>query len=219
LIEALAGAVAEKLGAFLLPVQPISTCYEHHGKKGSVHYEADVFYRFLIGIAEKLHKNGFHKIAILPGHGGIFVLEPAVRHLNAAYADLTVIAVDAYDVHSYPDNPFTSAGANADASGGANANASVSTVADDIHAGDMETSLMLYLHPGLADMSKAIDFIPDKPRPYLNYGSIFTMSPSGVWGNAAQATAEKGKWLFNNATDAAVAKINEMLEKIACKNL
>jgi creatinine amidohydrolase len=99
--------------------------------------------------------------------------------------------MDAYDIDSHPDSPFNSS-------------------ADDIHAGDMETSLMLYLKPELVDMPKAVDFIPDKPRPYLNYGSIFTLSPSGVWGNAAQATARKGRWMFENA----VADVSKKIEKL-----
>ena len=198
LVEALAGAVAEKLGAFLLPVQPFSTCYEHHGKKGSVHYEAGTFYKFLIRIVESIYKSGFRKIAIIPGHGGIFVLEPAVRHLNASHDDLTVITVDAYDISAFPASTYFD-----------------EIAADGIHAGDAETSLMLYLKPDLVDMAKAVDFIPEKPRPYLNYGSIFTLSPTGVWGNAARASADKGRWLFENAVDATIVKINRIFTDLS----
>jgi len=244
LIEALAEGVAQKLGAFLLPVQPISTCYEHRGKKGSVHYEAGVFYKVIIQIVESLYETGFRRVAILPGHGGIFVLEPAVRRLNAAHPDLTVIAADAYDALSLPDNPFAPAGARkagnaaadtdadsdtaetvfgtADANSDAPDTAAAISVAEylsnDIHAGDVETSLMLHLHPDLVDMSKAADFVPEKPRPYLNYGSIFTMSPSGVWGYAARATAEKGKWLYENAVNATAKRIAGQFAELTKNN-
>ncbi|MCL1795467.1 MAG: creatininase family protein [Clostridia bacterium] len=194
LVEAVAEGVAERLGAFQLPVQPITTCYEHHGKKGSVHYSADVFYRYLVGIMETLIGKGFRKIVLIPGHGGIFVLEPAVRYVNAFYRDSAVVFVDPYEVRSAPDFPFDEQG---------------------IHADDMETSLMLYIRPDLVDMSKAVDCIPEKPRPYLNYGSIFTHSPSGVWGYATRATAEKGKWLLEKAIEEAALRIQNLFAELA----
>ena len=192
LIEAIAEGVAERLNAFLLPVQPITTCYEHLGKKGSVHFSADIFYRFIVCIAETLYRKEYHKIVILPGHGGIFILDPAVQYLNAAHPGLSLVSVNPYDIRGLPGYPFGTEG---------------------IHADDMETSLMLYIKPDLVDMSKAVDCIPDKPRPYLNYGSIFTLSPSGVWGTPTAATAEKGKWMLENAVEATVHKINEWLRE------
>ena len=192
IVEALAEGIAEKLGAFLLPAQPISTCYEHHGKKGSVHFSADVFYRFIISIIENIHRSGFQKVVVLQGHGGIFILEPAIRFLNASHPGLTTIIIGA-EAPAGPDNPFEPGG---------------------LHADDMETSLMLFLHPELVKMAYAVDFIPDKPRSYLNYGSIFTHSPSGVWGCATKATAEKGKWMYDNAVGEAVKKIEALFAEL-----
>ena len=193
IVEALAEGIAERLGAFLLPAQPITTCYEHHGKIGSVHFSADVFYKFIVNIVENMHRKGFNRIVILQGHGGIFILEPAIRYLNATYPALAAIIVGA-EAPPGPDNPLEPGG---------------------IHADDMETSLMLHLHPELVKMASAVDFIPEKPRPYLNYGSIFTLSPSGVWGNATKATAEKGKWMYDNAVGEAVRKIEALFAALA----
>lgn len=188
-VEAIAEETAKRLGAFLLPVQSISVCYEHHGKRGSVHYTAPVFFRFLEAMACELHRQGFSKVVFLCGHGGVFVLGPAVRHLNSRHPDLRVIAVSAYGGLHGPDSPLKDSGG--------------------IHADEMETSLMLYLHPELVDMDKAVDYLPETPQRYLNYGAIFTHSPSGVWGRATRATAEKGKWILAQSVNHCVETITQ----------
>ena len=184
-IEAVADIVARELGAFLLPVQPLTTCYEHHGKRGSVHFTADVFYKVLVGLVERLYRNGFRKVAILCGHGGIFVLGPAIRHLNYTYKDLMVVSPEGMGIGK-----------------------------DDIHAGESETSTMLFLYPELVNMEKALDCIPEKPRPYLNYGSFFTHSPEGVWGRATLGTAEKGKEKMEKSTKALILEIKRLFAEM-----
>jgi creatinine amidohydrolase len=186
-VDAISKGVAERLGAFLLPVQPLSTCYEHHGKKGSFHFTANVFYRFLVNICENLYKNGYDKIVIMPGHGGIFILEPAVNHLNYKYDGLTVIIANPYEMSDMPGCPFDGGG---------------------VHAEEMEASLMLHLKPETVDMSKAVDYTPKYPRPFMNYGSIFTICPDGVWGNSSGAAADKGKWAVEACIKSCVNQIN-----------
>ena len=180
-IEIVAEDVARELNAFLLPVQPITACYEHHGKRGSIHYSYNIFFKILTGIGERLYRQGFRKIAVLIGHGGIFIADPAIRHLNYTYKDLRVVSSEYY----YQFDP------------------------DNMHAGECETSRMLYHRPDLVRMDKATDCIPDKPRHYLTYGSIFTHSPDGVWGNATVATAEKGKILYEKSLEGMLKEIRE----------
>jgi len=186
-IEAMADRVARELGAFLLPVQPLTTCYEHHGKRGSVHFSADMFFKVLVGLVERLYHNGFRKVVILCGHGGIFILGPALRHLNYTYKDLMVISPESYGAGGNPN---------------------------EVHAGDGETSMMLYLYPELVDMEKALDFVPEKPRPYLNYGSIFTHSPEGVWGKATLGTAEKGKEAIERSVAVLVSETRRLFAEM-----
>ena len=58
-------------------------------------------------------------------------------------------------------------------------------------------------------MDKALDFVPDVPRPYLSYGSIFRASPTGVWGEATRATAEKGEKMFARSAELAEEELNK----------
>ena len=184
--------VAEKMGAFLVPALPISTCREQMGKKGSVWMEPMTFYQMMTDIILSLKLQGFKKVGILQCHGGIFVMTPLVRDLNARHnPDLMVALVDS-GVYSPP----------------LRAEGILETPAE-LHAGESETSKILAIAPETVHMDKAVDFLPEVPRPYLNYGSIFRASPSGVWGEATKATAEKGEKIFQRSAEIAIEELNK----------
>lgn len=182
--------VAEKLGAFLLPALPISTCREHMGKKGSVWMNPDTFYNMVKDIVMSLKEQGFKKVAIILGHGGIFIAGPIVRELNATNPDIKVIKIDFSQFSQCSEL------------------ANVLECKNNLHACESETSLMLYLREDLVRKEKIIDCVPDVPRDYLNYGSIFRYSKCGVWGKPSLATKEKGERIFNVFVEKSVDYIN-----------
>lgn len=63
------------------------------------------------------------------------------------------------------------------------------------HAGEIETSMMLYIAPGSVQMKKAVrDFNPDQPGPLSrDPKGRGTYSPTGAWGDPTLATREKGQ--------------------------
>jgi creatinine amidohydrolase len=93
----------------------------------------------------------------------------------------------------------------------------------DIHGGDIETSVMLALHPDRVDMARAENFLSrqsDFSRDFKHlraYGphafgwKMSDLNPKGVAGNAAAATAERGEMLVAHA----VRGIIELLEDVA----
>jgi creatinine amidohydrolase len=190
--ESLGKGVAEKTGGFLIPALPISTCREHMGKKGSVWMEPPTFYQMLTDIVMSLKTQGFKKVCILQCHGGIFVMTNIVRDLNAKYnPDLMVANIDTISLFPIlKEEGLVESG--------------------ELHAGELETSKMLALAPEAVHMDRAVDFVPDVPRPYLSYGSIFRATPLGVWGEPTRATKEKGEALLKRSVELAV----EQMQKI-----
>lgn len=77
----------------------------------------------------------------------------------------------------------------------ADAERQVSRQARGTHADEIETSMMLYMHPERVDMTKAVK--DDAPRGEGGLsrvrGNGRTYSPSGTWGDATLATVEKGR--------------------------
>ena len=171
--------VAEKLDAFLLPALPISTCREQMGKKGTVWMEPTTFYQMMTDIIMSLKLQGFKKVGIVQCHGGIFIMTPLVRDLNAKFnPELMVAVVDTCDLNPtmYREGILESD--------------------SELHAGECETSCMLAIAPETVHMERAVDCVPSVPRPYLSYGSIFRASSSGVWGEPSLASAGKGERIF-----------------------
>lgn len=184
--------VAEKMGAFLVPALPISTCKEQLGKKGTVWMQPDTFYHMLWDIVLSLKQQGFKKVGILQCHGGIFVMNPLVRELNAQFnPELMVALIDTCTFFA----PMYKEG--------------IVETNTELHAGESETSKILAIAPETVHMDRAVDFVPDVPRPYLSYGSIFRASPTGVWGEPTKATAEKGEKLFARSAELAVEELNK----------
>lgn len=82
------------------------------------------------------------------------------------------------------------------------------------HAGIMETSLMLYLHPHLVNMSLAPTHEPAAFPPYdvLPPDPGLT-PPSGCLVSPAKATVEKGRILFDTEVNGIVKMLRERKEK------
>lgn len=199
LAEAFANAVAERIEGILFPVTPVSTCYEHKGKKGNLWMRPITLYQMLQDLVLCLHSQGINKVIFIPGHGGIFVAPPAVRELNAMYDDLQVLWVNPVVSHLTKDI--------------------LEGEGMDIHSGESETSLMLYLHEDLVkkDLMKNNDCQPDYPQSFLNYAPVHKLGNTGAWGLPSLATKEKGEKLFKIQVEAMVNYINEAFE-VALKN-
>ncbi len=187
--KAVSEAVAEKMNALLFPTIPFSTCYEHRGTKGSVCMRPTTFYHLVQDLVMSLYDQGIKKVVLILGHGGIFVAGPAVRELNALHEDLKVLVLN-------PDDKDCE---------------DILETSNDLHAGESETSLMLYIKEELVkkDLMMQNDYIPDCPREYLNYTTIPKVSKTGVWGKSSLATKEKGKQLFER-------RVNYYVEYIKC---
>ena len=90
------------------------------------------------------------------------------------------------------------------------------------HAGEFETSLMLYLYPKLVEMNKLkktdIAYIPNIDPNYgegkLQIWKTKKFSKSGILGDPFHATSKKGELWFNFLTE----KIKSLIENFMLKN-
>jgi len=198
--NAIGQAVAELTGGFLLPSLPISTCRENQGKKGTVWMDPDHFYNMLTSILMSLKEQGFRKVVTLQCHGGIFIMTPIIRQINAtSNPHFMVVNIDSG--MGQPVFPVTSPVPGQ----------------TEIHAGDEETSLMLHIAPETVHMELAEAGWPTVPRPYLSYGSIFHATPNGVWGDPTQASAEKGKQILAVRAKSAAEEIERAFSYMESK--
>jgi creatinine amidohydrolase len=93
-----------------------------------------------------------------------------------------------------------------------------------IHAGQVETSMMLHLHSDLVDMSLARNFVPLSvkmeqqglmlaPEGAVGFGwEMQDLHAAGACGNAAGADAEKGRELVERAARALARLLQEVAQ-------
>ena len=189
----IAKEVALRLNLFLLPTIPVSCSAEHRGVKGTVYLRPETLTSILRDIADSLRGEGFKYLIVLSWHGGNFILKPAVRYLNLDYPDFKVILV--------PEQVY------------GDAVKEIFKTANDLHAGEQETSLLLYFKP---DAVRGIsgDYEPSVGREMLDYLPMLKISPTGVWGAPSKASTSKGEEAFKAIVETVVRYVESVVETL-----
>jgi len=195
---------------FFLPTQTIGLSPEHAAFAGTLTLKPDTLIRLWTDIAESVKAAGVNKLVLFNAHGGhVGVMDVVARDLRAR-CGMLVYSVNWYQL------PLTNAK-------GEDLNALFSDHEHrfGVHAGEIETSVMLALKPDKVRMSEAQNFHSTSETraahfPILGNGrsaklawQIQDYNPLGAVGNAAAATAEKGQALL---TAAGLSLSNLLLE-------
>jgi len=182
------------LPVLFLPTQAIGLSPEHARFAGTLTLKIDTIIRLWTDIGESVAAAGIRKLVLFNAHGGqVSVLDIVARDLRARLG-LLVYSVNWFNL------PLTD-------EQGADANQLFSAEEQrfGIHAGDIETSMMLALRPELVDMTRATNFPSSSQAraqafPILGNGRSAKLgwqmqdyNAAGAVGNAAAATADKGR--------------------------
>ena len=202
--RAVADRLPEELPVLFLPTQSIGKSDEHARYPGTLSLSGDVLARVWTEIGSSVARCGVRKIVLLNSHGGqISIMDQVVRELRIRHHML------AFSVNWF-------------GFGMPEATYSDNELAVGIHAGDMETSVMLALHPELVRMDEARDFRPLTDELLNDYTHIrisggaklgwqaHDLHPAGACGNATLATAEKGEATLAYAADRLVEVLIEI---------
>ena len=177
---AIAKAVAERYGLFLLPPVTISCSHEHAAWRGTVSISATTLAAVVVDIAASLHDSGIDQLAMINGHGGNYALANVVQEANVAGQRMTL-----FPARADWDDARLAAGLH-------------STAHQDMHAGELEVSLLLHVAPEVVrDGFQHADHIADDRRHLLTRG-MNGYTTSGVIGLPSHATAAKGKAVLDD---------------------
>jgi mycofactocin system creatininase family protein len=198
--DALAFAVAEKLGnAFAAPTIRVG-CSEHHMKfPGTLSIDRGTLVDSVCSYARTLARHGFRRFVIVPSHGGNFEgVREAVGHLRKELVQLQFAAFS--DLQPLIDGIVKVSSAHG-----------ISPAVSGIHAGEFETSVILHLRPDLVVMERAEEgFVGDITQaiPQLLKEGVHSVSSNGILGDARPAQAERGKAYLEAWVDMIVADAN-----------
>jgi creatinine amidohydrolase len=183
-----------------LPTQAIGFSPEHTRFAGTLTLKAETVIRLWTELAESVAQTGVKKLVLLNSHGGqVGLLDVVARDLRARLGML-VYSVNWFNLpllgeDGKPVNDLFSAQEHR----------------FGIHAGEIETSMMLALKPEQVDMAKAQNFhstSQDRAEKFNLLGDgrsaklawqMQDYNPHGAVGNAAAATADKGRALLGAA--------------------
>ncbi|MGZ6801034.1 MAG: creatininase family protein [Mycobacteriaceae bacterium] len=171
----IAREIAVTYDLFLLSPITISCSHEHAAFVGTVSIKASTLISVIDDIARSLDQSGIHHLVIVNGHGGNYVLSNIVQQANVSRLRMTLFP-------GRDDWATTRELAGME-----------TTVSEDMHAGELETSLLLAGHAGVVrpDYLEEDNFA--NPRPDLLTLGIGEYAPAGVVGRPSVATPQKGK--------------------------
>jgi creatinine amidohydrolase len=190
-----------------LPTQQIGKSNEHLRFPGTLTLKAETLIAVWTEIGECVHRAGIKKLLLFNAHGGqLSVMDIVARDLRSKF-DMLVFSSHWFTLPLGDE---------------INALFPPEEHRFGIHAGDMETSMMLHLTPQTVDMSQAKNFkstSQDRAAKYPILGNGITAkmgwqtqdyNPQGACGNASIASAEKGKTLVEAAGKQLAALLQEI---------
>ena len=203
--------VPADLTVLFLPTQSVGLSPEHARFPGTLTLRSETIIRLWTDIAESVAASGISKLVLLNAHGGqVSVMDIVARDLRARLGML-VYSVSWFNLPLH------------DAQGqDLNALFSAQEQRFGVHAGDVETSMMLALRPGQVRMAHAQNFhssAQDRAQEFAILGNGKTAklgwqmqdyNPHGAAGNAAAATPEKGQALVDAAGRALAQLLSEV---------
>ena len=223
LVEGVIAAALPQLPADLpvlfLPTQAVGLSPEHAAFAGTLTLKAETVIRLWTELAESVAATGVKKMVLLNSHGGqVGLLDVVARDLRARLG-LLVYSVNWFNLPLLDDRGASVSGL-----------FSAEEHRFGIHAGEIETSMMLALKPDQVDMTKAQNFrstAQDRAEnfPILGDGKSAKLAwqmqdynPHGAVGNAAAATAEKGQAVLN-AAGRSLAKLLAEIDQLPTSTL
>jgi creatinine amidohydrolase len=193
---AVGDAISKHHNVFQLPAITFGSSHEHAAFAGTVSISAATLAAVVGDIGRSLIQQGINALVVVNGHGGNYVLANVVQQANAG----SPIRVGLYPSR----DDWTEA---RDAAGITTSNH------DDMHGGELETSVLLNAHPTyVRDGWQNADHAASDRR-YLVTLGVKAYTASGVIGYPSKANAEKGHVVLDHLGRAARTLITLLTDR------
>lgn len=189
--SAFAERMAEVLDAYLLPCLGITSSIEHRKAAGTVYLKADTLAAIIRDIAESLQYSGYKRLILINGHGGNWILKPTIRQINRDLAPFEVVLI------------HTSVAANRQQE-------VMDHVKNDVHAGEKETSIILYLCEEYVKQIKEPINREFHPQDFMDYFDNMELTEDGYWGFPEDASKNKGEKMMELLVECALDYLHQL---------
>ncbi len=204
MLQTVIDRLPDELDIRILPVQSVGKSNEHLHAPGTLTLPATTLIEAWTELGASVARAGVKKIVVVNSHGGNEeIMGIVTRELRVRFGMLAVKT--SWSRFGRPAGLY-------------------SEVEDryGIHGGDFETSVMLHFRPDLVDMAQAQDFASNVVKAEQSFGLLrqtgthafawiaSDLNPHGVVGEAARATAEKGRLTAEHQADGFVALLRDV---------
>ena len=190
--------IAERINADLFPPIWYGSTRAMRKFNGTIDIDPDVLFLYLKNVLKEIARNGYRYIVVVNGHGGNSdIIRTAAREVSQEI-DTNIIIIDWWRDLAQEDRYkiFKAPG----------------------HAGEDETSVMLYIAPHTVNMSYAKTHI-EKPLPLQVYSKKYDsiLYPYALLGDATSGDPEKGRIWLEKVVEDGVRKIREIIDSLEKK--
>jgi len=192
IIEESLKRVARKRKFFLAPVVYYGVCTTTKDHPGTISISPGTLRSLSFDLVNEAYKKGLRNFVLISGHGGslhMSAMKETAEVLVERLKGIKIAVVSPYDMLWKELSE-------------------IAETPHDSHAGELETSMMLYLAPKLVKGRSSEEY-PKIPKPLVVKDKV-KYWPGGVWGNPKKASVTKGKKAIELITD----KIIELIDKI-----
>lgn len=187
--------VARRVKVFVAPPIHYGVLTSTRQHLGSIGISPDSLRAITTDIIKSAYHKGLRNFILISGHAGNIHMS-ALREVGEILIDeldgVMIAVISEYDMIMKEGKKLVE-------------------TKDDGHAGEIETSRILYLAPQLVK-GRGKEEYPKLPKPFLVRDKVKYWK-GGVWGNPAKATREKGEKLFLFSVER-VVEIVKRIEKI-----
>jgi len=182
--------VIQKKKVFLAPPLYYGVCTSTSRHPGTIGITPETLRRLVYDIVRDAYKKGLRNFFLVTGHGGGLhssALKEAAEILAEELKGIKMAVLCPYDILRKELSE-------------------IAETPNDSHAGEIETSLVLYLAPELVKGSSKEEY-PTFPKPFVVKDKLKYWR-NGVWGDPSKADRDKGK----RVADLIVKRIIEIIE-------
>ena len=183
---AIADGIANRYDALHLPPVTFSCSHEHSYFAGTVSVSAATLAAIVTDIARSLQRQGIRRLLIVNGHGGNYVLSNLVQQAALEGG----IRVGLFPTREDWNEARQAAGMTSDSH-------------EDMHAGELEVSILLAVFPDVVREGWEHDDHTADDRRHLSVLGMSAYTKTGVIGRPSLGSPEKGRAALDHLVGAA----------------
>jgi creatinine amidohydrolase len=188
----LARRVARNRPLLVAPPLFYGLCRSTREHPGTVSLSAGTLRRLLLDLGREFYRQGLRNLIILSGHAGGTHMAALVEAGEILLAELPQARIAVVNVLELLREVFA-------------ARPGLVATKGDAHAGEVETALMLAIHPDLVKGTAAPEW-PEFPK-YVLVRDKRRRWPGGVWGDPGRASGAQGEEIL----EAEVQRLSEVI--------